>query len=102
MRTVLLLIAAVALAGCDKPSSKDAAAPPPQDPIGRWAIVPVSGAALHDAQQYLYFAWRIDTVTGSLEMCTFDPGGWKVPTAPGGIAPQALDCTQPVAAIPSK
>jgi hypothetical protein len=100
MRSLLLLIVAIALAGCDKPASKDSTAP--KDPIGRWVVVPVSGAPPRDGQQIAYFAWRIDTLMGSLEMCTFDPGGWKNASAPGGIAVPSLDCTYPVAAIPSK
>jgi hypothetical protein len=95
MRVPLLLGAIIALAGCNKPSS----APPADRQIGRWSVVPVSGNPPSDSsQQIAYFAWRIDTVTGSLEMCTFDPGGWKSAGVPGGVARPSLECAAPVAA----
>jgi len=55
--------------------------------------VPAGSGPLREGQQVFYFAWRLDTVTGSVEMCTYDPGGWKLPSPPGGIATQSVSCT---------
>jgi hypothetical protein len=40
-------------------------------------------------------------VTGSVEVCTFDPGGWKSPASLGGVANITLECTAPVPAVPA-
>jgi hypothetical protein len=69
--------------------------------IGRWSIVPLSNTPVRDKDQVLFFAWRIDTVTGSVEVCTFDPGGWKSPASLGGVANITLECTAPVPAVPA-
>jgi hypothetical protein len=60
---------------------------------GRWQIVPTIGAPIDVRGTPHYYAWRIDTVTGALQMCAYDPGGWKRPDAPGGVGQETLECS---------
>lgn len=58
----------------------------------RWVVVPAAASPVTSSGTPYIFAWRLDTRTGNLEMCTYDPGGWvnavtKLP------APEALNCT---------
>lgn len=81
------------LAGCEAPTvSEQPKAPAPE--FGRWTIVPALSAPVTVAGTSYLFGWRLDTKTGDLELCTYDPGGWisavtKMP------APQAVSCTVP-------
>jgi hypothetical protein len=61
---------------------------------GRWVVVPANSNPVMnpDTESPLMFAWRLDTRTGALEMCKYDPGGWT--TNAKKIAPEALNCTQ--------
>ena len=59
----------------------------------RWIVIPATTAPVVSSGSPLLFAWRLDTKTGALAMCTYDPGGWananKLP------APETLNCTAP-------
>lgn len=68
-----LIVAIIALAGCTKPEEKVAVDPPKPKEIGRWQIVSV-GSDVVPQYGRMSYAWRLDTVTGELEMCTYDPG----------------------------
>ncbi|HVZ27902.1 MAG TPA: hypothetical protein VG798_04525 [Rhizomicrobium sp.] len=41
----------------------------------------------------LFSAWRLNSQTGALEFCTYDPGGVVVGT---GVSKETLLCTAPV------
>jgi hypothetical protein len=43
---------------------------------GRWVVVPATSTPVVASATNYIFAWRLDTKTGTLEMCTYDPGGW--------------------------
>jgi hypothetical protein len=59
---------------------------------GHWVVVPATQGPIFNQGSPFIFAWRLDTKTGALEMCTYDPGGWMNPT---GKMPHAesLGCT---------
>jgi hypothetical protein len=61
---LMWLVATVALLGCDKPTSKESATA--VDPVGRWIVVPAGGGP---GSSSFFFTWRLDTVTGALELC---------------------------------
>jgi len=68
------------------------------DTVGRWQLMPVIGPPIDVGGTPHYYAWRLDTVTGDLQMCAYDPGGWKRLEAPDGVVKETLDCTTPLAA----
>src|SRR5580700_8948951 len=58
----------------------------------RWIVVPATQSPVVNQGSPFIFAWRLDTKTGALEMCTYDPGGWmnaaaKMPQS------ESLNCT---------
>lgn len=57
----------------------------------RWIVVPASQNAVKNQGSPFFFAWRLDTKTGALEMCTYDPGGWMMATKLP--APESLNCS---------
>jgi hypothetical protein len=61
--------------------------------IGRYTVTPVFGGAIEVDGTPHYFAWRLDTATGDLQVCVYDPGGWKRPGIPGGVVSEKLTCT---------
>src|SRR5262249_13919596 len=56
----------------------------PQPNIGRWTLIPVGNNGTD------YFAWRLDTQTGYLEFCAYNPGGQMINGVPTS---QSLLCT---------
>jgi hypothetical protein len=66
---------------------------PEQGGSGRWVIVPATANPLTNSGNPLIYAWRLDTETGALEMCTYDPGGYPNPASK---LPQteSLSCTR--------
>ena len=106
MRTLLRAVTVMAatvvlLSGCDKQPAQQSTTADEEsegDVVGRWTVVPAPGGPLKQGDALLYFGWRIDTVTGGLEMCTFDVGGQTVASAPGAATPPTLTCTAQVAA----
>lgn len=59
---------------------------------GRWHIAPIPGPPMEVHGTPHYFAWKIDTVTGAVQVCAYDPGGWKRPNTPGGVGQETLEC----------
>lgn len=60
---------------------------------GPWVIVPATRSPVVFSGTNYLIVWRLNTLTGELDACTYDPGGWKSPAFPGGVAPPRLDCT---------
>ena len=92
-RAWIIAFAAFALCGCDRfeaKSAQSAAAP------GPWTVVPATVGPYTGANRNnsaLFSAWRLNTLTGSLEFCTYDPGGIVVGTS---VTKEKLLCTAPV------
>jgi hypothetical protein len=86
MRILSLLVAGIVL--CSSINHGWAQSPP-----GRYQLMPAMGPPI-DVRGTLHFhAWRIDTQTGALQMCSYDPGGWK------GFAQNSkerLECSEPI------
>jgi hypothetical protein len=90
---ILALALAGALSGCDRSGAKPAQS---ASAAGPWTVVPATAGPYAGANRNnsaLFSAWRINTVTGSLEFCTYDPGGNVVGTA---LTKEKLLCTAPV------
>jgi hypothetical protein len=83
MKILWLLLAALALAGCDGRSS----AAPTREPTGRWAIAPVP-----NAKEGLYYAWRIDTQSGALGICVYAVT-WVTTNAAGERTLRSPECS---------
>ena len=65
-----------------------------QSPPGRYQLMPAMGPPI-DVRGTLHFhAWRMDTQTGALQMCSYDPGGWKR-FGPQG-SQERLECSEPI------
>jgi hypothetical protein len=90
MRTISLLAVVMVVFGCCDQALAES--------VGRWQIVPIIGPPMDVRGTPHYYAWRIDTVTGVVQMCAYDPGGWKRADAPGGIVRETLECTTQIAA----
>jgi hypothetical protein len=92
----LVAIALVgAISGCDDRSRDQARTPDPpaSNEFGRFVVVPATTVPnLIDGIHYLN-AWRLDTKTGDLELCTYYPGGALGPNAKADF--ESLSCTQP-------
>jgi len=61
---------------------------------GRWILVPATQSPIMNQGSPFMFAWRLDTKTGAMEMCTYDPGGW-LNAATKTPVPETLNCTAP-------
>jgi hypothetical protein len=59
---------------------------------GRWIVTPATQNPMINQGSPFVFAWRLDTKTGALEMCTYDPGGW-INAAAKMPQPESLNCT---------
>jgi hypothetical protein len=85
------VIFAIVLAGCDDPVAREPPKMPAIAEFGRYTIVPASNnPVLASGTSYL-FAWKLDTKTGDIEVCTYDPGGW-INAATKMPANQSLTC----------
>lgn len=88
------VLLAMTLGSCSKARPEAVAPSPEQTQFGRWTITPASnGAVTIDGHPYL-LAWRLDTKTGDIELCTFDPN----PQPISGAVPPALSCSEPAEA----
>ena len=80
---LMVLVAVIAggflLASLGKSKSQE----PKQGEQRRWVIVPATNSPVTNQGSPFIFAWRLDTQTGALEMCTYDPGGWPNPVTKG-------------------
>jgi hypothetical protein len=63
-----------------------------KDSDSNWIIVPATSNPVTNHGSPFMFAWHLDTKTGALEMCTYDPGGWNL--LDGKPAPESLNCTR--------
>ena len=79
MRKLLLAAsAALVLTGCGQQEQEAKAPPlPANSEFGRFKLY---AAGSNQAGQF--FAWRLDTKTGYLNFCYYDPGGMAGPTKP--------------------
>lgn len=62
------------LTGCDRPVAvKLSQDVNPSSVAGRYVVLPISGSTIvHEAAgEFLTSAWRLDTMTGALEMCNY-------------------------------
>ncbi len=91
MRTAAAILALMLLAGCAQHQKVEPSAKPAESVAGQWAIVPASSTPVTYLKSQFFVAWRINTATGALEACTYDPGGWVTVTST--IAPDKLSCT---------
>ncbi len=80
-----LVVAALTSARAQAPNTKTASSE-----NGRWVVVPATANPLVNQGTPYMFAWRLDTKTGDLEMCTYDPGGW---TRAVSKKPETLNCS---------
>jgi hypothetical protein len=99
VRKVLLTAsAALVLFGCE-PQKQEAKSPPPANSeLGRWVVIPAASqpyTAGNPQNIPLFSAWRLDTKTGALEMCNYDPGGESVNIA------ESLACSKAAEATPT-
>lgn len=80
----------LACAACTKAPAPTIATPAPeQDKVGRFKITPAgTGPMIIGGHPYLS-AWRLDTKTGDLELCTFDPD----PPTIGKLPAPQLGCS---------
>jgi hypothetical protein len=96
IRVGLILVAAAAFAvltGCDREGGKTSGA---SSGNGPWVIVPAGTGpypGINRNNTTLFSAWRLNSQTGALEFCTYDPGGVVVGT---GVSKETLLCTAPV------
>jgi hypothetical protein len=97
---LILMSMAASVSTCDLAWSQTPKPPyaNDQNASGRWAILPVYSGPIDVGGTPHYFAWRLDTLTGSLEMCSYDPGSWKKITAPEGVATEQIACSKSVPA----
>jgi len=74
MGRVVRLATIAFAAGCSKAPVPVAAVPEPEPTLfGRFTVTPAnSGALILGGRPYLA-AWRLDTKTGDLELCLYDP-----------------------------
>jgi hypothetical protein len=72
----LIAIMALAVAGCSSgaPTAAPTSPPQPEAENGRWAMVPVGGGPEEVGDQRFWYAWRLDTKTGTVEMCSYTDG----------------------------
>lgn len=80
-----LVVAALTSASAQTPNTKTASSE-----NGRWVVVPATANPVVNQGTPYMFAWRLDTKTGDLEMCTYDPGGW---TRAISKKPETLNCS---------
>ena len=97
-RATLGAISALSLVACDQLSSQTTKQVPAEfEKVGRYAVVPATSNPVMNQRSPFLFAWRLDTQTGALQMCTYDPGGWTN-TATKMPMPETLNCTPPKSA----
>jgi len=60
--------------------------------VSRWAIVPAANQPIMVSGTPYFFAWLLDTKTGQVKFCTYQPGGWEVIKGKAPM-PETLECT---------
>jgi hypothetical protein len=89
------------LAGCNQPARQQAN--DAKQDVPQWIVVPASTSpytAGNPNNSPLYSAWRVNTKTGALEICYYDPGGTVIGAT---VTPEKLTCSKPVeASSPSR
>jgi hypothetical protein len=92
LRTGAFAAASLLLAGCDLQVAKEPAPVPIEQ--SRFVLVPASNNPIVASGTSYLFAWRLDTRSGEVSVCTYDPGGWT--NAPTKLpAPEVVSCTEP-------
>ena len=84
---VTLLI--LGLAGCSNGHGQAPAAEPEQPAPNHWTVIP-TGESTVSGTTYFH-AWRLDTQTGELAFCEYDPGGAQLPN--GTVTGASLNCS---------
>jgi hypothetical protein len=95
-KAALIFCSALLLSSCGEgpaPARADVARAPE---VGRWSIVRATSEAVPNAGRTAY-AWRIDTITGAVEMCIYDPGNAQPPPL---TVSESVHCTPAQAADP--
>ena len=87
MRILSLLVAGIML--CSSANHGWA-----QNPPGRYQLMPAMGPPVEVRGTLHFHAWRMDTQTGALQMCSYDPGGWAR-LGPQG-SKERLECSEPI------
>jgi hypothetical protein len=92
LRTGAFAAASLLLAGCDLQVAKRTGARANRaKPL---VLVPASNNPIVASGTSYLFAWRLDTRSGEVSVCTYDPGGWT--NAPTKLpAPEVVSCTEP-------
>jgi hypothetical protein len=89
------IVIAILLTGCSTGATQPAS--PPAEPPNHWTVVP-NGPTVDHGITY-YTAWRLDTQTGELALCTYDPGPATPVMSPDGkkilVAGPRLVCDPP-------
>jgi hypothetical protein len=85
--------AALMLAGCDLQPAK-VAEPREVVEAARFVLVPASKNPIVASGTSYLFAWRLDTKSGEVSVCTYDPGGW-INAATKLPAPESVSCSAP-------
>jgi hypothetical protein len=93
LKPLACLFAALVLTGCDLQPIKEAESREPAE-TSRFVLVPASNNPVMASGTLFLFAWRLDTKSGEVSVCTYDPGGWtnastKLP------APESMSCSAP-------
>jgi hypothetical protein len=86
----MLVVVAVFLTGCERAATQAERPITAASEIGRWQVVPASAQAVMSSGTPFFFAWRIDSKTGALELCTYNTGGYLA-VAKAATA-EALEC----------
>ena len=93
LKRLAYMLAAFLLTGCDLQPAKVAESREPVE-TSRFVLVPASTNPVMSSGTLFLFAWRLDTKSGEVSVCTYDPGGWtnastKLP------APESTSCSAP-------
>lgn len=90
-RLVPYVLTTLLLAGCDLPPAKETSV---RVETANFVLVPASNNPVVASGTSYLFAWRINTKSGEVSVCTYDPGGWinAVTKTP---APENVSCTAP-------
>jgi hypothetical protein len=87
------MLAAFLLTGCDFQPTKEAQSREPVE-TSRFVLVPASNNPVMASGTLFLFAWRLDTKSGEVSVCTYDPGGWTNASTKQP-APESTSCSAP-------
>jgi hypothetical protein len=85
---VAVLLISALIGGCDQQTNKSSSSRI-QQVAGRFQLIPAGHSNIDGKIPIVFSAWRLDSVTGSAEFCTYDSGGEPVGTL---TMPESLRC----------